>query len=253
MKNLSLVILLCVAQAGFAAKNFQGFYVKGGLGATQGLFDVDQDFTYDLGTIGDVSFPLKRDFQSTSFAGMLGFGYSYQVDSIFVLSAEFAAQFTNVENSTQNSAYITTLTGPITASSQITNTLKNDFSLLLKPGIITQGKTLFYALLGPRWGNFESTIESEINFADLTSGSGSGSNSGYVIGFTAGVGVERIIADGFTVALEYSYTSYGNIPSASTTFETTPNFPGVVPTATSELNDEVSANTLMVDISYRFK
>lgn len=251
MNKLSLILLLGIAQTSVAAPHcFKGFYVKGGLGGTRAQFEVNHDLLFEIPTVLSFDQTITRTYNAGSLAGMLGGGYAFQSDSLWVISAEFTASFANASISDTTEFDLTDI--GLQMGSTTDATLKNDFALLLKPGLVTLGKTQFYALIGPRWGRFETSSEASVDYRSILTGSGSNSNSGYVVGLTVGVGVERFIADGFGVALEYSYTSYGNIPSPSNAFETN-TVSGITGTAANDVDIQASANTLMVDIIYHFK
>jgi len=249
MKKLPLFILLSTAQLSIAAPSpYCGFYVKGGIGGTIPQFESTQTITTSIPGIVTYSQPQSHDFSTMAFVGSLGGGYTFQVNKFFLISAEFDASFTNASISHSNALTATIDGETLTVSSDIEATLKNDFALLFKPGMVMLGQTQFYALIGPRWGNFETSTDTSIDFDSTYSGSGSQSESAYEVGLTVGLGVERLIADGFGVGLEYSYTSYGEIPSVHNSFATSGSG-----TVSDNLSIESSVNTLMATLFYHFR
>lgn len=251
MKIYPLLIMLAISPSVLASHSmtspapFNGFYVTGGLGGTTGQFDLSQELVMNVSGLGvsSINQSTHHDARATQFAGILGMGYSYQLDSLWVGSLEFTAGFTGATASFHNDSNLNSV---YTLNSKVESTLKNDFALVVKPGLIINRYTQFYALLGTRWGNFETKTSSQA-IANTDSSSGSNSKSAYVIGFTVGIGVERFFTDHWSLGLEYAYTTYGDIPDATNQYAS-----GTIASVTNEVTGTASSNNLMLDVRYRF-
>jgi opacity protein-like surface antigen len=258
MKKYPFILMLMINQSALAYGEYQtpkamhyltGFYFKAGMGGTIAQYDASQDFT-DIITPSipfSINQPVNHDAQGTQVAGTLGMGYAYQIDALWILGAEFTMGFTGANASFHNS---TNANNIYILNSTSDATLYNDFALVLKPGLVIQQKTQFYALLGTRWGNFHTSTSSNVSILGETTGE-SVSASNYVLGFTAGIGVERMFTDHWSLALEYAYTSYGDIPNASVNYTAAGGVLG-----TGEVSDEFSAtaasSSLFLETRYRF-
>jgi len=260
MKKISYLLLLLISQTGWAVGGYQspkamhyltGFYFKAGIGGTIGQFDTSQTYLFDQTMIFPFTLDQSVEHQSqgTQVAGVLGFGYSYQIDALWMIGAEFTAGFTSANTSYHN---YSNFDGAPILNSTVQSTLNNDFALVVKPGLAIQQRTQFYALLGARWGNFENEVSS--HFEDTffgISGDQKSSVSNYVLGFTVGIGVERLLTDHWALGLEYAYTAYGNIPSVSNDYliELDGEF---IDSVTDTLTATAAASTLLLESSYRF-
>lgn len=140
-----------------------------------------------------------------------------------------------------------------TAESQVV--LNRTFAVLAKLGFIYDDNTLWYALIGPRFGHFE--ISSAV-FFDLPS-AGATSREYDRVGQTKckmnwGLGLERLLSNQLSLALEYNYTYYGklNFPSsvASPVFMNGSLVPGAQVTARDMFH--AKTNTVDLQLNYYF-
>lgn len=265
MKHTRALFLLLLTPTLLMAANpkykkpLQGLYLKAGVGDTIAQFDTTQTYGVSLlanNPANNQTYNIDANHQSqgTQFSGLIGIGYLYQIDALWVISGEFTANFTNAEAAYKNDLYFFAKAYDLTSRSTFNYT--NDFAILIKPGLAIQQQTQFYALLGARWGNFKTTTEdtSSIELIDAHASAGlSNSSSAYELGFTVGVGVERLITKNWGVALEYAYTAYSKFPSVNGSFAFDP---GVNQYYYASANESVSGsaavNTIMLEITHRF-
>lgn len=255
MKKLTLLMLLCMIESAECASYLTGFYLKGGLGGTTAEFDITQDvFLNDpdfFGSTLEINQSVNHLARGTNIAGVLGLGYTYQLDSLWVIGGEFTAGFTSANTTFHNNG---NTSGGFILNNKVESKLTNDFALVVKPGLVIQQRTQFYALLGARWGNIEtkSNSNTEVNFGGSSyRGNGSASASGYILGFTVGLGVERMLNEHWSLGLEYAYTAYGDIPSVTSDYTTS----GTIPShaeVTNDVTGTAAANTVILDAAYRF-
>jgi opacity protein-like surface antigen len=227
------------------------------VGASSARFNVDQYFELTDGVSGGV-FPGNYAMAGSSPAGLLGLGYLHQFNHHFLLGVEATAGYMDAQTNQE-----TTLTEAINVgggnifnvlvTSHLEARLTNDFALLLKPGYVSGTKTLFYALIGPRWGNFKTSAHenlSEIAPGFSIIGAASGEESGYQLGLTAGAGVQHRVSDRLHLSLEYAYTTYGEIDAPSLSAV------AVGGSDTARLIDspeiDASTNSIMLAFSYQW-
>lgn len=235
MKKLSFVLLALTVHSAQAAY-LSGFYINGALGGT--LLDVEVDQHFSFGTPATISIPSEINLSDGNVAGWIGVGYSHRFQNHLVLGAEVTAGATNLTVSHKN-GFVPEFDDFI--DGEIESQLSNDFAALFKVGYLSKHNTYLYALVGPRWGNFESTLDTSIPPFLFTD-----SESGYQLGVTAGVGIEHMINNHLALGLEYAYTSYGQIDSPRTLVQ------AEGATILDEADLEASTNTLGVRLSYHF-
>lgn len=261
MNKFALVSLMILSNAACAVGTYQspkamhyltGFYAKLGLGGTLAQFDLTDSLIYEPYSTSAFAFDssVARNAQGTQVAGNIGIGYTYQVDALWVMGAEFTAGFTSANTSLQN---YSNFAGLEFTNSHTQATLNNDFALVFKPGLAIQQRTQFYALIGVRWGNFdiEQKVQGELVGAPLE-GPLKTSVSNFVPGFTVGLGVERLLTEHWGIGIEYAYTAYGNIPSLNNEIIIPSNLPDLNGQISNSLSGTAAANTLLVETSYRF-
>lgn len=250
MKKSILLMLLLNTSVALAQDYFTGLTFSGALGGTSARFKVDQ--TLDLSSPGNVFINIPSDIkeEGSSIAGLVGIGYTYQFASHIVLAAEFTAGLTDASIIHQNNQSVN---GTIfDLFSRLSAELNNDFAVLFKAGYVMREKTQIYALIGPRWGHFESTLKTSFvstNIGNAT-GSAQASESGYILGLTAGLGMQHMLTEHISASLEYAYTTYGEIPSPFNVLDASAAF-GSPSTVTDNPDISASSNTLLVKISYR--
>jgi len=235
---------------------FTGFAVTGALGGIAMELDAKQNFdgfsvagddasnphtgSFGFSASDEVTASDNLELFEANIAGLIALEYNYQFDNGLVLGLAATAGFDNVEfNNTMNVTDAPAVDDVSaddafktfsTVSSTLKAKLENDFAILFKPGFVVREDTLIYALVGPRWGNFETKLSTSYNnngIADINSAcfsgceifawnetlSDSSSNSEYEIGITAGVGIRQVLTDHFQLGLEYAYTHYGDLDS----------------------------------------
>lgn len=237
MKKYSFLLLFLIAQTVQASPALTGFYAKGAVGGTLLDLEIKQSFNANIpGTISLIS-PSDVNFEARTASGLLGAGYSYQFHNHVVLGAEVTAGLLNADltHTQVVTVFGNTLTGKLETK------LTNDFAILFKPGYVIEHHTQIYALIGPRWGNFKSTLDTNLLGSIKTD-----KVSGYELGITAGVGLDHFITDNLSLGLEYAYTNYGDIKSLMTTDA----IGGIPITDTADL--KASTNTFQITLSYHF-
>jgi opacity protein-like surface antigen len=208
MKKLSSALLLICAQAASAAHPFQGYYLALGAGGT--LEQLSNESAVSANAPGIyINIPGNIDVQDLSGTTLLGAGYSHHFANHWVVGGEIIAEVIGAETSHRSEIVIF---GTL-VESKFESKLYNDFALLFKAGYVIHEKSQLYALLGPRWGSFETQLHTHAAIGDTNDRTRS-----YETGVTAGLGLEHLITDHLSIGLEYDYTYYGEIKSPSNAF-----------------------------------
>lgn len=255
MKKLALILMAAATPTIVSAHkdSFTGAYVTGGIGATNAQFHVQPNFTVQSPVI--FLFPGSYETYGNSASGFVGLSYLYEFSNNFVIGALATAGYTNI-NIEHEEVFEELVVGVVSfdVRSHLEMQLTNDFAVLLKAGIASGKNTFFYALIGPRFGNFETKATT---FVDLIVGgpplteSMSNKTSGYETGITAGIGLQQKIYDNLSLSLEYDYTSYGEIsaPSIQDAITTSGSIVGSV---SDQPDIDASSHTVSIALSYQW-
>ncbi len=201
----TLVLALSQENA-FAALPY-GLYVDAGIGGQNSNFKHSASQTINIPTVTSFAANENLTQYSNNFIAGLGIGYSQKLAPQFVMAIEGTANWDNTDVSTT----VTANNGTVGLNNKIETKLKNDFAILLKPGLLLDRNTLVYGMIGPRWGNVETIYNA--NFTTTTAVFNPiFRNSTYKLGVTAGLGIQRDIDCHLSLAAEYAYTYYGNLP-----------------------------------------
>lgn len=261
MKKVALLLLSALTLPALARPEpfFEGIIVGAAFGGTIAQFQVDQTNTVAFEGIPPPYYlanePFGTNIYANSPAGLLSVGYNYQFDNNLLLGAVFTGGYTNAnftdEVNHANNYINSTFEYLVSTSGRVTN----DFALMIKPGYVFKRNTLFYGLMGARWGNIKTSASSEYQITDHGTGdvldlTVSGSTSEYKMGFTMGLGIQQLLAPRYSWALEYAYTIYGNVnPPNLATSEGS--FLGYTLDLDNETKMKVWTNTLMFTLAYR--
>lgn len=261
-KQVSLFLCLCAFAAANAHEqhadshaSFTGAYLGGAIGGTNARFDMRTTAEVPL-----QGFNLNNSHtvSGTAASGLISGGYLYQFKEKFVLGAMATVGYTDIQQTDKVKFHLTAVSGGgQDANSYVKNTaqLTNDFALLLKPGYAVGKSTLFYLLVGPRWGNFKTETESSFTVmagSDQLIAQGKSSESQYKLGITAGVGVQQMLTRHVQLGLEYLYTSYGRVGSPDSSSEV---FFNAAPTGGQFENQtafDAQTNTVMATVAYQW-
>lgn len=218
---------------------FDGVMVGGAIGATAAQFQTSQKIHYDLS--GTVSQSQETNLFANTPTVLVSIGYSYQADNAFTVGGYFTAAYSNAQYTDNRPFSVSSPSVALDLETKTTSQFTNDFALLIKGGYVWQRTTHFYGMAGPRWGNFNTQVKTEYLLVEDSvefSGSEKSSASGYILGYTMGLGVQQLLTERYSWALEYAYTTYGALDTPSTEFVST----GMKP----------STNSLIFMIGYRF-
>lgn len=254
MKKLLCLLLGLSAQMA-SALPFNGFYVMGGIGAATGIINDDELTLASLtGSIIDLALPSEPNLYGDSISGLMEIGYTHQLNNHFVLGAALTANYDNIEIHKTSTGGIVPTDSTIDLLSRFETSLSNEFALLFKPGYVWGQNTLFYGLIGPRWGNFVTNTHMQFT---LPAGPGSiisffdgDTVHGYELGLTLGAGIKQVVHDHLSIGLEYAYTTYGEIPGPHT-FSSSDFGGGTVLTLENTHKLHAYTNTLMFTLTYR--
>lgn len=259
IKKLALFSFAAFMMAGtaYAANSpFQGFYAEVAAGGINSEFNLTQNsfIKTNDGNPPNVTLPGNTENYDNGGIGSIGVGYMLQVNPLIVLGAEATADVENAKITSYNSANESA--SGFGLNNSTTNELKNSFAVLFKPGfLLNQGNTLVYGLIGPRWGNFEtsSSTSVQVNNTSNATGNTGTSHSGYEIGLALGAGIQQYISNNFSIGLEYQYTDYGNISTPSSSGPVTlSDGTNVASVGNNITSNKAQTNVLTVNLMYHF-
>lgn len=261
--SIFTVAVLAMAGTAYAATPFQGFYANLGVGGINTNFNVSQTLSLvplNYPPVGTQ--PFNQNNSDYDVIGSLGVGYTFLINPSFVLGAELNADIENAKTSNSNSTVVNIPeSGGAGANlnNTTTNELKNNFAFLIKPGfVMDQGNTMVYGIIGPRWGNFETSTSSSFQLQGVDengaiAGNASNSHSGYEPGLVLGAGIQKYIANNLSIGVEYQYTNYGHISTASSSGGIYLPSGEKVATINNTINSiKVQTNVLSVNLMYHF-
>jgi len=255
-KNL-LASLLCAlfSTTSFGVGPFNGFYASVGVGGETLQVDDDTTVHYFIsefpplipGNI-DLIYPDSPMVTDSSVTGGIALGYSNVFNQLFLLGVEARANFEGLKTTYDYTAH-TLSPVDLVVSSDDSVKLDNDFTLLIKLGVVLQPKTLIYGLVGPTWGNFDTSTHVKTSFDGIPTNI-SESESQYQTGWLAGLGIEYLMTDHFSFALEYTHADYGTFDAVDEESKVV----DVTPGSFLSVNDDVNAKTdsVLLRLTYYF-
>jgi outer membrane immunogenic protein len=191
--------------------NWTGFYVGVNAGGDWNQSDpttttvVSSAPTYiNLVSIGAISAAGAQRINSSGFTGGLTAGYNWQ-SSNFVFGIESDFNYFGVRGSKTSGPVLYPCCAPSTFT--VNSSVSSDWLITLRPRIgIASNNWLFYATGGLAVAN----VKSDFSFTDtFASAAESASISKTKAGWTAGVGTEYAVMNGWSVKAEYLYVDLG--------------------------------------------
>lgn len=256
LQKLSMLALAAFAVTGttYAATPFQGFYANLGAGGINSEFDLNQTTNVTIPNTS-VNLPSNTENYDNGGIGSIGVGYMFLATPSVVLGVEASADIESAKT-TNNDSINENING-FSLSNTTTNKLKNSFAILFKPGFVfNQGNTLVYGLIGPRWGNFETSTSSlfqlPIGVGEYVSASAGNSDSGYETGLALGAGIQQYITNGFSIGLEYQYTDYGHLSTPTSSGPIIANGENVGAVSNNISSIKAQTNVLTLNLMYHF-
>jgi opacity protein-like surface antigen len=265
IKKLALSCLFCLpalfsATSAFAVSNsapFDGFYVSGSVGGINSDYTVDQQPTVSIpGTIMILPKSSSSAYSNTVM-GALGVGFNKTFCNRFLLGIEGVGDIEN-DASTNKIFRVREVMSNFLLANTTDTQLKNSFALLFTPGVLLNCNTLFYGLIGPRWGRF-TTSEFVANSvmggggSVITTSAATGDHTEWKTGLTAGAGISYNLTCHLSLGAEYDYTYYGRLSNPRDLTAPITTIDGeFVGNLNSSTRVKIMTNTLMGTLTYRF-
>jgi outer membrane immunogenic protein len=187
--------------------------------------------------------------QATSATGGAFLGYRIQYGGM-VYGIESDLNYKNASNS--NVLYDANFFRAETFSGSIKETW--DGSVRGRAGYLVTPWTLVYGTAGVAFGrvdgSFSYSAHDNVGDGDIAAGAGSWTDTR--VGWTAGGGVETIIAAGLTLRLEYRYTDLGSYSKNVPLTTSCPLVPCQSPSFNSTINLHPTNNTVRVGVGLNF-
>ncbi|OAF14238.1 hypothetical protein AYJ54_42505 [Bradyrhizobium centrolobii] len=233
------------------AYNWTGFYVGGNVGGQWGSADPRTSTVFSptgyftgssvpaIGTVG------AQHVNSSSVTGGFTAGYNWQVNSA-VLGLEGDINYFGFKGSATGSAlYPCCAPTAFTVSSQVSAdwlaTIRGRLGFLATPN------WLIYATGGAAIAD----VKANFNFTDtFDAATESGSMRDTRVGWTAGVGGEYAVGNGWSLKAEYLYVDLGRATTTSTNL--TGAFTGPSPSNVYTHSADLKSNIVRVGVNYKF-
>jgi outer membrane immunogenic protein len=155
----------------------------------------------------ETPFSVKR--HPWSYTAGVFLGHNWQLGS-YVVGVEGDIAWKNAQST--NSLYTTAFSGADTRAESFNGTVKQtwDSSIRARGGYLYTPSTLIYATGGVAFGEVKGSFGYAANITpDFSATSGAASWSDTRVGWTAGGGVETVVAPGWKARAEYRYTDFG--------------------------------------------
>jgi opacity protein-like surface antigen len=196
-----------------SAMPFTGIYMGIHAGGMQ--TELRHDQITDLGFLEVFNFIFENNHKATTLGGTGGFslGYASIVMNNFMVGLEGRFNINNIKTNTLLS--FGTEDRIVSTFLHSAVNFKKDFNLLLKFGSILDCHTLFYGYIGPQWGKFQIFAGTNFNQASGESGlvknEVHATSSHYRSGFCYGIGIEHVLWEQLTFALEVNHIDYSTL------------------------------------------
>lgn len=258
---LSFLSFLFVSSSVFAYTGdnaFTGLYLAADIGAVQFLAKNKQTVNVTGPNVNISNSDNHPSNDKTGFTGGGAIGFSYLAENCFYIAIEGRGDYQSptIKSTRDTTATVTNggTTSTITTSAEREVKIKDTYSILLKPGFAVgqDRETIVYGIVGATSGKVSAKSSANITITGATNSNLSYSasqKSSRTTGVTGGIGVEHAFdTSNATVGLEYVYTSYGNVKFDNGSGTTTSG--GATVTVDNKL--DVSTNTVMAKVAYRF-
>ncbi|MFT4121224.1 outer membrane protein [Bradyrhizobium sp.] len=232
-----------------AAYNWTGFYVGGNVGGQWGSSDPTTTTQFPVASyfadssVSAIATVGAQHINSSSVTGGLTAGYNWQVGNA-VLGLEGDINYFGFKGSASGSAlYPCCAPTSFTVNSQISAdwlaTIRGRIGFLATPS------WLIYATGGAAIADVKGDFTFTDTFAAATE---SGSIRDTRVGWTAGVGGEYAVGNGWSLKAEYLYVDLGRVSMTSNNL-----FTGIArPTQTFTHSFDLTSNIVRVGLNYKF-
>lgn len=213
MAGLSFM-LPSLAMASSSSPPFSGFNASIGVGMEIPNVSSKATLNNFVPAVQDISFNVSRKASGKQVNGNIRFGYNRIFKNHYLVGLVGDVTVGN-NNLRFKSMVVETNTDLLIQTNSNVN-LSDQYALLLKFGRLVGTRTLFYGLVGPRWGNFSLEFDANFhqNIGVFLSSSIESHRKYYKPGVLFGIGSEFLLTDRISLALEYRHTYYGhpNLP-----------------------------------------
>lgn len=219
-KQLAIFFITALFSQAMTASTdpFSGFYAGVGVGFENLQANDSVSLNGSVtGVLNQVS-PYSVNLTDESVMGGIHVGYSKVMQHMFLGGLEARANILNLKTPFDTN-YAAQPIG-FTLDSDSSLKLNYDFSLLMKLGWVMQPNALIYGLIGPTWGHFKRSSDTNFSITNpvfFLASSENDSESDYQIGWSAGLGFEYLITPQMSLALEYLHSDYGTLDSIDLT------------------------------------
>lgn len=244
-----LAVQYTKAPAMTPAYNWTGFYVGGSVGGQWGSSDPTTSTVFSpIGYFGASSIPAiatvgAQHVNSSSVTGGFTAGYNWQVNNA-VLGLEGDINYFGFRgSSTGSAAYLCCAPLAFTVNSSVSAdwlaTIRGRIGFLATP------HWLIYATGGAAIAE----VKGNFNFTDIFGATESAAIRDTRVGWTAGVGGEYAVGNGWSLKSEYLYVDLGRATTTSTNLAA---FGGTFPASVFTHSVDIKSNIVRVGANYKF-
>ncbi|MCB1112131.1 MAG: outer membrane beta-barrel protein [Chlamydiales bacterium] len=215
--------IICMAFLSFilpslalASPSFSGFNASVGVGVEMPNISTKGELKNFVPGVEDITFSISRKSTTNQINGDVRLGYNRIFNGCYLIGLAGDATFGH--NHLKFGTRVVEINSDLMIATNANITLSNQFALLLKLGKLVDNRTLFYGLVGPRWGNFSLGFDAGFhqNIGVFLNTELDSSNKYYKEGVLVGIGSEYLLTQCISLALEYTYTYYGHPKLPST-------------------------------------
>jgi opacity protein-like surface antigen len=207
----ALLSPLSVVNAGQAFTGWSG-------GVNIGIIDAIAKYSDEHSFTSSGAPTAVPNYESTSArlgktGGTIGLtlGYADCFSPCWNWGIEGRANFSNLKSS-----FTETLLASDGETGSLSGTIKmnQQYSVIAKLGYLLRPESQMYAFIGPQWSQLKANVSSSDQFTNsdrVAFAAGvNGSTSNYKTGLLVGLGLEQLLSDCMSVALEYDFSTHGN-------------------------------------------
>jgi len=208
------LILPSLVIASSPSPRFSGFNASVGAGLEMPVVSTKGELKNNVPGIENLIFNVSREESTNQINGNLRVGYNLIFKNFYLIGLAGDATFGS--NSLKFSTNNFETNSDLRIQTNANIILSNQFALLLKFGRLVGARTLFYGLIGPRWGDFSLQFDATFhqNVGVIIDTQLESQKKYYKQGVLFGIGSEFLLTNCISLALEYRYTYYGhpNLP-----------------------------------------
>jgi outer membrane immunogenic protein len=189
-----------------------GFYIGADVGYD--MYQAEHEFDATDPILPGLTVSNDPVLSANGWAGGLFAGYGMYFNEMWYLGAEVFGNWSGADTDNTITAQTTTGSNNFTATGEFSS--NGNVGIDIIPGVKLNPATLAYVRLGYNWADLE-VEDSNVVFDSIAQPDSS--ESDWEGGFHWGVGIESAFYENWSVRAEYTYTSFSDLDTNYSTFE----------------------------------